>query len=166
MPKTHEILNGKRKGHPNLPSPRPKIVQWVKKKIFLLISLGNVVFNLTGEKQSQTQAKITVETEALLTFVAICLFQWRIWRWMTAALRNPTTWATRSRKFYISRTANSLMGLKLVGRNRHRDWSLADLETLTADRITMFIVISFTKQAQFLFAISIQNLVLSLHNIK
>lgn len=32
MPKTHEILNGKRKGHPNLPSPRPKIVQWVKKK--------------------------------------------------------------------------------------------------------------------------------------
>ena len=58
------------------------------------------------------------------------------------------------------------MGLKLVERNRHRDWSLADLETLTADLITMFVVISFTKQAQFLFAISIQNLVLSLHNIK
>lgn len=58
------------------------------------------------------------------------------------------------------------MGLKRVERNRHRDWSLADLETLTADRTTMFIVISFTKKAQFLFAISIQNLVLSLHNIK
>ena len=31
MPKTHEILNGKRKGHPNFPCPGPKIVQWVKK---------------------------------------------------------------------------------------------------------------------------------------
>lgn len=34
MPKTHEILNGKRKGHPNFPCPGPKIVQWVKKKPF------------------------------------------------------------------------------------------------------------------------------------
>ena len=157
MPKTHEILNSKRKGHPNFPCPGPKIVQWVKK--LLRIIWGNVAFKLTGEKQSQTKAKITVETEALLTFVAMCLFffQWRIWRWMTAALRNPTTWATRSRKFYTSRTANSLMGLKLVARNRHRDRSLADLETLTSDRTTMFIVISFTKQhnfyLQFLFRI-------------
>lgn len=31
MPKTHEILNSKRKGHPNFPCPGPKIVQWVKK---------------------------------------------------------------------------------------------------------------------------------------
>ena len=31
MPKTHEILNAKRKGHPNFPCPGPKIVQWVKK---------------------------------------------------------------------------------------------------------------------------------------
>lgn len=153
MPKTHEILNGKRKGHPNFPCPGPKIVQWVKKLVRII--WGNMVYKLTGEKQSQTKAKITVETEALLTFVAMCffLFQWRIWRWMTAALRNPTTWATRSRKFYTSRTANSLMGLKRVEKNRHRDWSLP----LTADRTTMFIVISFTKQhnfyLQFLFRI-------------
>ena len=31
MPKTHEILNSKRKGHPNFPCPGPKIVQWVTK---------------------------------------------------------------------------------------------------------------------------------------
>lgn len=31
MPKTHEILNSNRKGHPNFPCPGPKIVQWVKK---------------------------------------------------------------------------------------------------------------------------------------
>ena len=30
MPKTHEILNSKRKGHPNFPRPGPEIVQWVK----------------------------------------------------------------------------------------------------------------------------------------
>lgn len=72
MPKTHEILNGKRKGHPNFPCPGPKIVQRVKK--LLRIIWGNMVFKLTGEKQSQTKAKITVETEALLTFVAMCLF--------------------------------------------------------------------------------------------
>lgn len=70
MPKTHEILNAKRKGHPNFPCPGPKIVQWVKK--------GNVAFKLTGEKQSQTKAKITVETEALLTFVAMCLFSFSV----------------------------------------------------------------------------------------
>ena len=31
MPKTHEILNSKSKGHPNFPCPGPKIVQWVTK---------------------------------------------------------------------------------------------------------------------------------------
>ena len=31
MPKTHEILNSKRKGHPNFPCPGPKIVQRVTK---------------------------------------------------------------------------------------------------------------------------------------
>ena len=36
MPKTHEILNGKRKGHPNFPCPGPKIVQWVKKLLRII----------------------------------------------------------------------------------------------------------------------------------
>ena len=76
MPKTHEILNAKRKGHPNFPCPGPKIVQWVKK--LLRIIWGNMVFKLTGEKQSQTKAKITVETEALFTFVAMCLFSFSV----------------------------------------------------------------------------------------
>ena len=38
-----------------------------------------MVFKLTGEKQSQTKAKImTVETEALFTFVAMCLFSFSV----------------------------------------------------------------------------------------
>ena len=36
MPKTHEILNGKRKGHPNFPCPGPNIVQWVKKLLRII----------------------------------------------------------------------------------------------------------------------------------
>ena len=36
MPKTHEILNGKRKGHPNFPCPGPEIVQWVKKLLRII----------------------------------------------------------------------------------------------------------------------------------
>lgn len=37
-----------------------------------------MVYKLTGEKQSQTKAKITVETEALLTFVAMCFFSFSV----------------------------------------------------------------------------------------
>lgn len=77
MPKTHEILNGKTKGPRTFLVPDLKLYNGLKKKLLLII-LGNMVFKLTGEKQSQAQAKITVETYALLTFVAMCLFQWRI----------------------------------------------------------------------------------------